>query len=229
MPNNDIQGMLDKAASLLGQQRYEEALRAYHEIVEAAPNCGEAWLRLGSINHRHGNLPRAEVCYRAAIKIDHNDGNAMSGWGAVLPAMQRPKESDELLTQLVACPPDNSEACCSLAILCSTLGRYADALDSIDRAMILTPQVAKYVFIRADILSRRGDFEEAFDILKPYLEAKNPRPGAILVFSNFSHVVGLKEECIKLLERVRDRRSLTPSLRFEVAKAMDRVRNANLT
>ena len=229
MPDKDIQRSLDNAASLLGQRKHKEAMHAYRKIVEANPQCSEAWVRLGSLNHQRGNLSRAEACYRSAIKIDKNDINAMSGWCALLPTIKPSAESDELITQLIDNPPGNSEVCFHLAILCSTLGRHADALDSIDRAIENAPGVGKHILVRADILARRGDFGEAFDILKPYLEAESPNTGAVLVLSNFSHVVGLREACIKLLEKVRDRKTISPNLRAEVVKAIDRVRNVKLT
>lgn len=228
MPDKDIQISMENAASLLSQRRFEEALNAYHEIVEENPQCGEAWLRLGSLIHQRGNLPGAEACYRSAINIDNNDVNAISGWCSLLPIIKRPGESDELITQLIDNPPMHPEACFNLAILYSALGRHADALDSVDRALKNAPEVGKYTLVRADILARRGDFEEAFDILKPYLEANPPVTGAVLVFSNFSHVVGLREECIELLENVRDLKMTNPDLRTEVIKAIERVRNAHL-
>jgi tetratricopeptide (TPR) repeat protein len=208
---------------LMSQRRSGEAALAYKKIIEANPGCREAWLMLGSLERQAGDLPRAETCYRKALELNPADTSTMYAWCAAATEIKRPPESDALLNELLAEEHTDPEIWFQLAILCSKLGRHAEAVDCIDKAVKGAPRMQKFILGKADILERRGDFEQAFNILKPYLEAERPNVGAVLVFSRFSHIVGLRSECITLLRHLLNNKNITPAARREVTKALSAV------
>ena len=70
---------------------------------------------------------------------------------------------------------------------------------------------------------RQGDLPGAFEILKPYLESTPVDVRAILVFAKFSHIVGLKDECMQLLQGALSDQDLPHETRDQVLKAINWV------
>jgi len=49
-----------------------EAIEAYERALESNPKAAGAWVNIGTLRYRQGDLDRAEYCYRQALKISPN-------------------------------------------------------------------------------------------------------------------------------------------------------------
>lgn len=58
---------LEEAGAPIG-----EAISAYRQALELNPEAAGAWVNLGTLSYRQGELQEAEICYRQALKISPN-------------------------------------------------------------------------------------------------------------------------------------------------------------
>ena len=207
----------------------DKAIEAYEKAVACNPELEEIWAVLGALHHQTGNSSRALECYQAALTLGASDESIIAGWCELLAEAGTSPESVALLDKQIAVNRGNPEACFRLAVACSKLGRHNEATECIDEVLGMKPEVEEYILGKAEILERRGDFQDTFLVLKPYLLAKPPNQKAVFILARFSHIVGLREECIKLLGYIRDDEDSSPEVRAEVVKAIDWVSSVDIS
>ncbi len=71
----EVYRLHEKALSLVSEKRYEQAARAYEEVVLISPDDDEAYLLLGHTCLAAGDYKKAAGAFRSAIDID--PGNTM--------------------------------------------------------------------------------------------------------------------------------------------------------
>jgi len=207
----------------------ENAVTCYEKAMACDQPPEQGWAMLGYLQLQQGNLPRAEECYRTAIYADSKDVATITGWCTVVAKIDRPDDADALLQTLLDSNPSDHEICFQLAMTCSELGRHAEALHCINDALQGTPGGDMYLLGKAEILERKGDLPDCFEILKPYLQSQPVNPNAVLIFAKFSHIVGLKNECIQLLHAVLSSENLIPEIRTEASAALDWVNRTEVS
>jgi tetratricopeptide (TPR) repeat protein len=123
--------------------RWTEACQAYEYIVRVSPASLEAWMNLGTLRFKTGQVEDAENAYRQAVSLapDHpavrfNLANALEERGLV-------EEALEHLLEAVSLEPDYADAHFNLALLLDRLGR---------------PQHARQHWLRYLQIDERGEW-----------------------------------------------------------------------
>jgi len=206
------------------QGNQEAAIDAF----ERARNCENATdqinAMLGYLYLQKEDYPNAEEYYRQYLLNDKDDVAAVTGWCAAMPGVEkRSAESEQLLESYLKSKTSETEIIVQLAGMCSRLGRHGDAEDLVERVLKENPGDDRCLLAKAEILERQGDLPGAFEILKPFLESQPVNVHAVLIFAKFSHVVGLKNECLQLLQTVLADEELPHDTRGQVLMAVDWV------
>ena len=105
-----------------------EARHAYTQALEVDPNCADAHLNLGRLDHEAGNLGAAEARYRRAVECDPEDATAHYNLGVLLEDRERPEEAILAYRQALTRDPDAADAHYNLGLLLETMGRRAEAM-----------------------------------------------------------------------------------------------------
>lgn len=117
--------------------RHEEASEQFTRAIRLQP--GEAYLynNLGFSLLLEGKLPEAEQAIRRALELKPNFPRASMNLGVVL---ARAGRNDEALAAFEQAT-DEASAYYNLAVVQSELGRYSDAVRSLDTALRINPQL----------------------------------------------------------------------------------------
>jgi Flp pilus assembly protein TadD len=115
--------------------RHEEASEQFTRALRLQP--GEAYLynNLGFSLLLEGKLPEAEQAIRRALELKPNFPRASMNLGVVLARASRNDESIVAFEQAT----DEASAYYNLAVVQSELGRYSDAVRSLDTALRINP------------------------------------------------------------------------------------------
>ena len=70
-----------------------EAIDAYRRALELNPDAAGAWVNLGTLSYRQGELPEAETCYRQALRISPNYALAHFNLGNICEELDRLAEA----------------------------------------------------------------------------------------------------------------------------------------
>jgi tetratricopeptide (TPR) repeat protein len=70
-----------------------EAIAAYRRALELNPEAAGAWVNLGTLSYRQGELKEAEICYRQALKISPNYALAHFNLGNICEELDHLKEA----------------------------------------------------------------------------------------------------------------------------------------
>jgi tetratricopeptide (TPR) repeat protein len=162
---------------LRAQRRDAEAAECQRAAIRLKPNYVEAHLNLGLSLQALGQLEAAEKAFRAALHIQPNSLLVKQSLGGVLNDLKRPKEGEAVLRQaLAASPRDPRQAAALLHNLGMSLKqqkRHREALDALDAALALAPDMPAADYNRANVLQSLGLPEQALESYRVAI-ARNP-------------------------------------------------------
>ena len=216
------------AATYQQQNDLQNAITNYEKALGIDRNLEEVWSVLGTIHFQTQNFNKSEECYRTIIESNPSNIQAISNWCNSLTQIPCPENFKDFTDSSLQQNADNPEIYLQYALANSKYGKHAEAIVLVDKAISLSQGADRFIIFKADILERKGEQEDAFNILKPYLEKKPVDATAALIFAKFSHVLGLREECIKLLQSALDNETVAPTVKNEIIKAIQWVKNTDV-
>jgi protein O-mannosyl-transferase len=122
-----LRAALERATRLEAQGQLDDALDAWRELAEIAPEYGGAWMSTGVLLARLDRLAEAEDALRRSIALAPEVGEARMNLGLVLVARGRREAGDRELRRALLLDPSLVKAAAQLAHLRFDAGRYADA------------------------------------------------------------------------------------------------------
>jgi tetratricopeptide (TPR) repeat protein len=165
-----------------------------------APNDIDVVRKLGYAYHCMGNLEEANKYFKAGYEMDSTDPICICGLADTYAKLDKAEDSIAVAKQGYKIKPDDNNILHSYALALLANKRFNDALATINKAIDLDPDSLSHPLLKADIYERSGDYERAFDIIKPHLESRPPLLEAILIFARFCANVSMADECIALLD-----------------------------
>jgi tetratricopeptide (TPR) repeat protein len=154
---------------------------------------------------QQGQFAAAEAGFRAIIKRDPRNFDALHFAGVVAAQSGRLEEGATLIRRALAINPRNAGALGNLGSALIRLGRYEEALTSLDRALAADPKAASAYHNRGFALMKLKRFDQAiaaFDRaieLKPdFADAHNDRGGAFSDQDKFDHALSAYEKALSL-------------------------------
>src|SRR5262249_30141118 len=112
----------------------EDAERAWALAVLSAPDHVGAWTNLGSVRHELGKIDEMFLAYRRALEIDPRAESARYYLARSL--AERKPTWDEALQQfdvVLKAAPQHAEAHCYRGVLLLRLGRFREAISSLEQ------------------------------------------------------------------------------------------------
>ena len=123
-----------------------QAMDAYRQVVELAPNWVEPHINLGTLLYEQGELLQAAESYRRALALDPANALAHFDLGSVLDELKNFGDASHHLREAVRLKPDYADAHYNLARVLEELGAYREARSHWRRYLELDPNSswAKY-------------------------------------------------------------------------------------
>jgi Flp pilus assembly protein TadD len=117
---------------------FAEAAAAFEKYLELKPDDSEARANLGYVDEALGQADKAEAEYKKAVALDGN-ANACFGLAKLYLAQKRLPEALEYARQRVAKDDNSAAAYNMLGVILNQMGKYAEAVTSLENALRLTP------------------------------------------------------------------------------------------
>ena len=95
---------------------------AYQRALELNPKAAGAWVNMGTIYYRQGELEEAEICYRQALKIWPKYALAHCNLGNVCEEQEKPADAVEHYGQALKQEPNYADAHYNLALVYERIG-----------------------------------------------------------------------------------------------------------
>jgi tetratricopeptide (TPR) repeat protein len=149
------------------------AIVAYDRATELLPSLTEAWFRAGALVYTLGHLEQAIGCFHRAAATGGKSSFGQLGKARALLAENRNQEAERVLRRTLARDPGNAIAHDLLGNLLSEYGRFDEARECFQRAIVLAPLLAGsyYDLVRC----RRVTSDD--DALLQHMEAALSTPG----------------------------------------------------
>ncbi len=175
------------------QGRLDEALEAYRQAVEAAPDNGEFRVNLAAVLSKMDDLDGAAGHLRQALRLDPRDALGHFNLAAVLARQGYDREALEHYDKAIALRPDYKNAHFNLANALLRLGRSEVAAAHFGRVLELEPGNAAAMVGRALALMQLEEWEAAADMLQEGYAARPDHHALALAFARLLAACPLDE------------------------------------
>jgi protein O-mannosyl-transferase len=160
-------------AALASENRYDEAVSVYQDILGRKPEDAELQARLAMILAIQGKNAESIQHYRHALQIDPRHPEAHNGLGFALASTGQWEEAAGHHLEALRLKPEFPEARYNLGKIYAAQGKAQLAIDQFTEALKLRPDYTEVHDKFALVLSGQGRFEEA---LPHFAAAARARP-----------------------------------------------------
>lgn len=132
-----------------------------HDYVRDQPNYPDTHNTLGSIYLKLNRLPRAEECFREALRINPDYLKARLNLFNTLHQMGHAGEAAEQGQYIIDKNIDYPDVHCAMGDILLTLGRHDEALEHLEKTIQMRPHYGKAHYLKARYFAFRGRHAEA--------------------------------------------------------------------
>lgn len=180
--------------------RYEQALKAYEQIVQLDPDYARAYRSKGDVLFDLHRYEEALDPYRRAIRLDPNHARMHRNIGDILARLKRYDEALTAYDEAIRLEPQNTRLYNDKGKSLYGLGLYAEALAAFESATKLDPRFTDAYNNKGSALSRLNRYSEA---LVAYQQAIRLNPSFALAHNNKGralHHLGRYKEALAAFE-----------------------------
>lgn len=159
--------------------------------------------------HGAGRLSEAEAAYRALLLEQPRNGEALHFLGFLRFQAGDPDQAVALIGQALAVDVNSTGAHFHRGIVFSALGRWAEALSSLNRVLALKPDFARALNVRSEVFRAMGRTDEAMADIERSLSIDPRQPLALNNRASMLLDMGRLAEAVETLDRAL---ALTPDL-----------------
>lgn len=183
-----VQGLLEKA-----EEHYRLALSANPHYFEALNN-------LGSVLKKQSKLEAAIDCFSEALRIKPGDAGILTNLGNTFHLLENYGEAKKYYLHALKMDSGLSEAVVGLSGVLFKNGEKEGALKLLAEARQRLPEDDSIIASEATLYEEDGQYDEAYQVLRPRLEGKSESVEIAVAFAKISRYLRRVEEAVELLE-----------------------------
>ena len=162
----DIHHLIEQADTLANEGKPAEAIRRYHQVLEADPGNGRALVGIGVANILDGQLTEAALAFSRALKSNPADSKALCGLGMARNGQGHRTAGYGYFVKALQADPENITALNELSRAAYDSGKFADAIDCTKNYLMSHPVDLDILFSLAGILYKTDAYVEARDVME---------------------------------------------------------------
>jgi tetratricopeptide (TPR) repeat protein len=148
---NALKGAFEAGVALSGENKYDEAIAKFNEVIAGAPKCVECYTNIGTVNLRKKDYDAAEAACKKAIEVNPNSVDAYNGLATVYNSQKKFDQAAEASTQAqklagAAAGPGGGGASASAVfnqgVIMWNAGKIPEAKKQFEEAVKLDPKLA---------------------------------------------------------------------------------------
>lgn len=223
--------MLSEAFHLLGQVALErgqpdQAVQCFAQAIRVDGSRAEWHFELAAALQQQGKLGEAAAAYERVIGLEPGHPAAHHNLGTVLRDQGQLEQAAAAFRRAVACNPTQALSHRALGMVLRRLWQFDAALESLEQAHRLQPHDLTTATALAELHEKSGRSHEAWDCVRPFIEAGTTDPLALEIYANLSHRIGREEDARRRVERLLAAGRLSAadrsSLHFALGRLLDR-------
>lgn len=172
----DRVGKLERAASLIGAGRLEEAERQLNEVLQAAPEDAAALNLLGALRAKQGRFDEADALFGRAVRSDEGLTSARMNLAHLYLLKGDPEKAAAELREVLRREPSNAEAGHRLAWLLLRQNRLDECIALAESLKGTRAASAPLFAVLGDAHLRKGDARAALAALQKAVELDPAEP-----------------------------------------------------
>lgn len=165
-PGQSLSDCVHLGNTLMDRGRLPEAIAAFEQALQIAPDRPEVHYNLGNVHVKAGNKDKAIACYLRALALRPDYPKARSNLGRTWLDQERPAEALAQF-QLMA---ESAQRSYNIGVALSRIGRTEDAIASYRQALTFQQDYADAYYGLSAALLRLGRFEEGWRVYARYQE-----------------------------------------------------------
>ena len=197
--------------ALTGMGQMDKAVPAYQEAIKREPNMAPAYLGLGNAQRKLGQLPAAQATVRKLLRLAPDNADGLLALSSVLMEMDQPADAEAPLRKALLHVQDKKAQAVlhnNLSLLLSNQNRNDEALESLERAQALAPDLPDMDQRRIDLLFKLGRFEDCEQLYRKRLERNPSDPDLHRAYNSLLYRLGRTEEYLASYNRAPQTRDL---------------------
>jgi tetratricopeptide (TPR) repeat protein len=163
-------------AALAGMGQWDKAIPAFQEAIKREPHMMPAYLSLGDAQRKLRQLPEAQATFRKLLRLAPDNADGLLALSSVLMEMGQPADAEVPLRKALLHVQDRQAQAAlhnNLSVCLGGQNRTDEALESLERAQALAPELPNMDQRRIDLLYKLGRFADCETRYKKLLE-RNP-------------------------------------------------------
>ena len=198
-------------AALAGMAQFEQAASAYQAAIKQEPNFADSYIALGQAQRKLGKLEEAQNTYRKLLRIQPNNADGYVALASVLAETGQLVQAEAPLRralQYARSPQEQAGIHNNLAITLDHQNRHAEALESLERAQALAPEIPGLDSRRIDTLFQLGRFEDCLALYKKMLDRDPADVRAHGAYNSLLYRLGRDDEYLTSYDRAPQTREI---------------------
>lgn len=195
---------IQDARLALQQGRFDDAIAAYRSELARDADVAETWLELGGALKRAGRAGEAEAIYRNILAQAPQYVPARLTLSALLIDQQRYKEAENISRDGLRFPAPPQLAGVlhnNLALALRGQHRQAEALEHLEAAQKLNPDLPGLDLLRTDTLRELSRFDEALALLESLIARQPELPLWHRSYNELLYHLNRNDEALKSYDR----------------------------
>jgi tetratricopeptide (TPR) repeat protein len=173
--NAAIRGAFEAGVKLSQENKYDEAIAKFNEVVAQVPKCGECLTNIASLQMAKKDYESAEGTYKKAIEMNPNSAEAYNGLANLYNAQKKFDQASEASAQaakLGAAAPGGASASTvfNQGVIAWNASRIDDAKKAFEEAVKLDPKLAEAHYWLGMANLNQGKMPEAAQSFEEYLK-----------------------------------------------------------
>jgi len=173
--NAAIRGAFEAGVKLSSENKYDEAIAKFNEVVAAVPKCVECLTNIASLQLAKKDYEAAEGTYKKALEVNPSSAEAYNGLANIYNAQKKFDQAAEASAQaakLGAAAPGGASASTvfNQGVIAWNASRIDDAKKAFEEAVKLDPKLAEAHYWLGMANLNQGKMPEAATSFEEYLK-----------------------------------------------------------
>lgn len=193
---------LNHGYSLEMLENLDGARTKYGQVTRAFPEWGEGWNRSGLLYARLEENQKAGASLKKALDCGIDSPLTLCMYGACLCVYGSYIEAERYCRLAMEKAPDIVPIYIHLGIVQTLMGELDRAIETYHKGLDLDPDNLTLIAGISDTLERQGKFEQAYQILEPYLDDDSDGIAQVAsMYAKLSNRFNREEQALNLVEK----------------------------
>ncbi|APS98427.1 hypothetical protein Bmayo_01040 [Borreliella mayonii] len=192
----------NKGIALMMLNKNKEAIESFEKAIQIDKNYDTAYYQKGIAEEKNGDMQQAFASFRNAYNLDKKPNYALKA-GIISNNLGNFKQSEEYLNFF----NDNAKTPNEIAIYNLSIAKFEnnkleESLKTINKAINLNPEKSEYLYLKASINLKKGNYQNAISLYSLVIEKTPENTSAYINLAKAYEKSGNKSQAISTLEKI---------------------------